>query len=344
MIASCATPPAARKMAMGGEKFMLKKLLSVILMLSILLLPGCGKREDAEMNPIEQQDKPTRSMVNLSESKARSGYRDLLKDEKEELLGLLNWLYEKEGSYSLKLDSAGPHLKTNKGAGYGLNSENTRKLIKLLKKHQLEEVSHEGPSKDTVFTKTEMLSGLHIMHHMYYHVEEKLDPKKDSYPLSKKFYYNMEFDTDSDEPPFREDGPTKEMYSNSSNEGLNEYKELLKNEKAHLIKLMDWLYAKKGYYFLSIHADGPCLENEKGEDYGLNSENTKQLLEILKKYNLESVSHTWEDGETTIKNSKKLDNVSVFLQLIYCREERADYQERYIKIADHFYYRYAVGE
>ena len=111
-----------------------------------------------------------------------------------------------------------------------------------------------------------------------------------------------------------------------------------------MIKLMDWLYAKKGYYFLSIHADGPCLENEKGEDYGLNSENTKQLLEILKKYNLESVSHTWEDGETTIKNSKKLDNVSVFLQLIYCREERADYQERYIKIADHFYYRYAVGE
>ena len=324
---------------------MLKKLLSVILMLSILLLPGCGKREDAEMNPIEQQDKPTRSMVNLSESKARSGYRDLLKDEKEELLGLLNWLYEKEGSYSLKLDSAGPHLKTNKGAGYGLNSENTRKLIKLLKKHQLEEVSHEGPSKDTVFTKTEMLSGLHIMHHMYYHVEEKLDPKKDSYPLSKKFYYNMEFDTDSDEPPFREDGPTKEMYQKSEEKAMNEYKELLEKEKDQLVELMNWLYARGGIYSLAVYSCEPYLGTDKGEDYGLNSENTKRLLEILKKYGIESLWHSGVGEDTLFTMSETLEGAYLMHRLYYhVEKESLNNQEGFIQIVDNFYYILDVGE
>ena len=84
---------------------MLKKLLGVILMLSILLLSGCGRNTDKTM--LELSDE--------AEHRAMDEYRELLKKEEDNLVELINWLYEKEGYYNLHLD--GPALYTNKGGG-----------------------------------------------------------------------------------------------------------------------------------------------------------------------------------------------------------------------------------
>ena len=84
--------------------------------------------------------------------------------------------------------------------------------------------------------------------------------------------------------PNKPGDPTQEMLDRSKEEAMNVYKELLANEESDLIELMDWLYEKEGYYYLGDQSQGPYLHTNKGEDYGFDSENTKRLFKILKKY------------------------------------------------------------
>ena len=158
---------------------MLKKLLSVILMLSILLLSSCGRNTDKTI--LELSDE--------AEHRAMDEYRELLKKEEDNLVELINWLYEKEGYYNLHLD--GPYLDTDKGEDYGLNSENTKRFLKILKKYKLEAAWIIGLNEKVYFLKTETIGKIRMFHELIYRDGEDAD--EGSTKLADNFYYRCEY-------------------------------------------------------------------------------------------------------------------------------------------------------
>ena len=183
---------------------MLKKLLSVILILKkqlmitililgILVIPGCKKGEngiDTLYRPNKPGD-PTQEMLDRSKEEAMNVYKELLANEESDLIELMDWLYEKEGYYYLGDQSQGPYLHTNKGEDYGFDSENTKRLFKILKKYGLKYVTHSGVNEDTLLEKHEYLKDWYLMHILTYHIEETdLDSRSDA-KLSDNFYYDL---------------------------------------------------------------------------------------------------------------------------------------------------------
>ena len=159
---------------------MLKKLLSVILMLSILLLSSCGRNTDKTI--LELSDE--------AQHRAMDEYRELLKNEEDNLVELINWLYEKEGCYNLHLD--GPALYTNMGEDYGLNSENTKRFLKILKKYKLEAAWIISSNKDVYFLKTETIGKMRMSHVLIYRDGEAAD--EGSTKLADNFYYRCGYE------------------------------------------------------------------------------------------------------------------------------------------------------
>ena len=164
-----------------------------ILILGILVIPGCKKGEngiDTLYRPNKPGD-PTQEMLDRSKEEAMNAYKTLLENEKSDLIKLMDWLYEKEGSYYLGCFSGDPNLETDKGVDYGFDSKNTKRLLEILKKYKFNEVWQAGTSEDTIFSKDETLSGWHLVHVLIYHIEET-DLNSPRYvKLSDNFYYDL---------------------------------------------------------------------------------------------------------------------------------------------------------
>ncbi len=123
-----------------------------------------------------------------------------------------------------------------------------------------------------------------------------------------------------------------------------EYSSIVDKNESTLVEVYNWLYAKKGNFYLYLKEDGIIkINTDKGEEYEKINNKLGIIVELMKKNGFTEFEHL--DDYNQIRLVRIIDEGNGYEQhmLIYTNEDKSPALNS-IKIKNNFYYLLAIGE
>lgn len=150
-----------------------KFLLLVLLISFSLLVQSCDANESSKYDTVMKE------------------YKGFVSDQKDNLLGICNWLNSEDGYFYVIIKDGKSAIDTNKGTEYNdEQSENNKELIAIMKELNIEELTQEESGEDIILSKSKTFGEKFVMYNLIYHIGE-LDPSTQSnfVKIADDFYY-----------------------------------------------------------------------------------------------------------------------------------------------------------